>query len=65
MHLNRHSGRSSGGIAVFQFSNPTFWLNLTNIGLGVATLACVIILARMLMKDLRDHSAARKTVRGH
>jgi hypothetical protein len=49
---------------VLQISDPaTFWLNLTNIGLGIATLACVVILARMLLKDLRDHAAARKASR--
>ena len=41
-------------------SNPqTFWLNVTNIGLGLVTLACVVVLMRAVFQEV----ISRKKVR--
>ncbi len=48
---------------MFDLSDPeAYWLNLTNIGLGIVTLACVVLLARGLMHDLWDRIRGKATV---
>jgi len=41
----------------------TFWLNLTNAGLGIVTLVCCVVVGRALFQDIatrmRERSAAR------
>ncbi len=40
---------------MFDLSDPkAYWLNLTNIGLGIVTLACLIVLGRSLLLDVWD-----------
>ena len=35
------------------------WLNLTNILLGVAVLACIVVVAKVIIQDVRVRVAAR------
>ncbi|KAA0227379.1 hypothetical protein KJ068_15685 [bacterium] len=38
---------------MFDWSNPeTFWLNVTNIALGVATLICCVVLAAGVLQEV-------------
>ena len=38
---------------MFELSDPkTYWLNITNVALGLVTLACLIILARGVLYDI-------------
>ncbi len=40
---------------MFELSDPkTYWLNITNIGLGLVTLACLITLARGVLYDVLE-----------
>ncbi len=40
---------------MFDLSDPkTYWLNLTNIGLGLVVFICCIAVARAFMRDLLD-----------
>ncbi len=40
-------------------NSETGWLNFTNIVLGLAVLACIVALARVLVQDLRILLASR------
>lgn len=41
---------------MFDLSDPkTFWLNVTNIGLGLVVLVCCVAVARTFLRDLLDH----------
>ena len=45
---------------MLNFSDPeTFWLNFTNIGLGVVTLICFLVLARGVFQAIRARLHAR------
>jgi hypothetical protein len=51
---------------VFEFGDPrTFWLNVTNIALGVVTGICVLVLGKALFKELiqRFRATGRATVK--
>ena len=49
---------------MFDLSDPkTYWLNLTNIGLGLVTLACVVIAAKALFRDILDRLFVRAEAR--
>ncbi len=38
---------------MFELSDPkTYWLNITNIGLGLVTLACLVALVRGVLYDI-------------
>jgi len=55
---------------VFHASNPeTFWLNVTNISLGVVTLACCAIMAHAIYQEvrlkMRKRATGRSTVDDH
>jgi hypothetical protein len=41
--------------------SKTFWLNITNIGLGLVTLACLLLAARAFLGDLLDRVFATRT----
>ncbi len=44
------------------FDDPkTFWLNVTNIGLGLVVLVCCIAVARTVIQDLLARRAHRVT----
>ncbi len=44
---------------MFDLSDPkTYWLNLTNIGLGLVTLVCCVVVARALFKDISERMRA-------
>lgn len=46
---------------MFDISDPkTLWLNITNIGLGLVTLVCIVVIGRAVWADLRQR--AHKTV---
>ena len=38
----------------------TFWLNITNIGLGLVTLFFLSVLVRTALRDIREHRRARQ-----
>jgi hypothetical protein len=41
-------------VYVFDMTDPrTLWLNLTNIGLGVVTLVCLLVIARAVVQELK------------
>ena len=43
---------------MFDFGDPrTVWLNATNVILGLVTLACVVLLAKALIDELRVRRA--------
>jgi hypothetical protein len=45
---------------VFDLSDPkTYWLNLTNIALGLVTLICCVVVARALFRDISERLGAR------
>jgi hypothetical protein len=45
---------------VFDLSDPkAFWLTLTNVGLGILTLASCIVLARAAFQDVLKRSRDR------
>jgi hypothetical protein len=45
---------------VFDLTDPrTYWLNITNIGLGIVVLACCIVVARAFLQDLRERRSQR------
>jgi hypothetical protein len=51
-----------GAHFMFDLSDPkTFWLNVTNIGLGLVVLACCVAVARTIVQDL----LARRSQRVH
>ncbi len=40
---------------MFELSDPkTYWLNFTNIGLGLVTLACLVALVRGVLYDILE-----------
>jgi hypothetical protein len=41
----------------------TFWLNLTNVGLGVVTLVCCVVVGRAMFQDLTAHMRQRSADR--
>ncbi len=51
---------------MFELSDPkTYWLNLTNIGLGIVTLACLVILCRSVLLDIWDRIKGRAPAAVH
>ncbi len=45
---------------MFDLSDPkTYWLNITNIGLGLVVLVCCVAAARAFLRDLLDHRSQR------
>ena len=49
---------------MFDWSDPnTFWLNITDIVLGVVTLACLAFVAQAVAKEVYARLAARLPVR--
>ncbi len=41
---------------MFDLLDPqTFWLNVTNIGLGIATLVCCLVIVLALFDDIAEH----------
>ncbi len=47
---------------MFESSDPkTYWLNITNIGLGLVTLACLITLARGVLFDILERFRGKAT----
>ncbi len=45
---------------MFNLSDPqTFWLNVTNVGLGVVTLVCCLIVGRALVGEIGARMKAR------
>jgi hypothetical protein len=51
---------------VFIINDPeTFWLNATNIVLGVVTLVCIAAMATGLYQDVKARVLARRTVPAH
>ena len=45
---------------MFDLSDPrTYWLNITNIGLGLVTLICCAIVGRALFRDISERLRAR------
>jgi hypothetical protein len=48
---------------VFDFNDPeTFWLNVTNIALGVVTLVCLLAVAGVVFKEVVQRVRQRATV---
>lgn len=48
---------------MFDMNNPeTFWLNVTNIGLGLVTAICVFVFAKALYSEIAERVRARVTV---
>lgn len=45
-------------------NSETLWLNLTNLGLGLIVLACLAVVTRALLSDLRERSKFRLRVSG-
>jgi hypothetical protein len=46
---------------VFEFGDPrTFWLNVTNIALGVVTGICVLVLGKALFQEIMQRVRADK-----
>jgi hypothetical protein len=41
----------------------TFWLNLTNVGLGVVTLVCCVVVGRAMFQDLAARIRQRSVER--
>lgn len=45
---------------MLDLSDPrTYWLNLTNIGLGLVTLICCVVVARALFQDITERMRSR------
>jgi hypothetical protein len=45
---------------MFDPSDPrTFWLSITNVGLGLVTIVCCVVVARALFRDVADRLSAR------
>jgi hypothetical protein len=45
---------------VFDLSDPkTFWLNITNLGLGLVVVVCCIAVARTFLRELLDRRSQR------
>ena len=45
---------------MFDISDPkTYWLNITNIGLGLVTLVCCLVVGRALFRDIAERIKAR------
>jgi hypothetical protein len=45
---------------VFDFSNPeTFWLNVTNLALGLVTLVCALVIGKAIWDGVRQRARAR------
>ncbi len=45
---------------MFDLTDPkTFWLNITNIGLGLVVLVCCVAVARTFLRDLLDRRSER------
>lgn len=45
---------------MFDLADPkTYWLSITNIGLGIVVLACVIVVARAIVQDLLERRSLR------
>jgi hypothetical protein len=43
---------------VFEMTDPqTMWLNITNIGLGVVTLICLLVIARAILQELKSRKS--------
>lgn len=42
--------------------NEVFWLNVTNLVLGLVTLACVLVIAYVAFKEIREHARAKVSV---
>jgi hypothetical protein len=40
--------------------NEVFWLNVTNLVLGVATVVCLLVIGYVAFKEIREHAKARK-----
>jgi hypothetical protein len=43
--------------------DEVFWLNVTNLVLGLVTLACIIVIGYAALKELRERARARATER--
>ncbi len=44
---------------MFDISDPkTYWLNITNIGLGLVTLVCCLVVGRALFQDIAERIKA-------
>ncbi len=41
--------------------DEVFWLNVTNLILGIATLICLIVIGYAAFKEIREHVRARET----
>lgn len=51
---------------MFDWTNPeTFWLNVTNIALGVATLICCVVLAVSVLQEVVVRLRKRAEVQAH
>lgn len=51
---------------MFNWSDPnTYWLNITDIVLGLVTLACVAFVAQAAFREVYARLAARLTARLH
>lgn len=44
--------------------DEAFWLNVTNLVLGIATLACLVVIGYAVLKDIRERVRARATESG-
>ncbi len=50
---------------MFDLSDPkTYWLNITNIGLGLVVLICCVAVARTIIQDLIAHRSQRVDANG-
>ncbi len=43
--------------------NEVFWLNVTNLVLGLVTLACVLVIAYVAFREIRERARANAAVR--